>query len=104
MVSRPVISRGMQHYEGGTEVMPGSPRQAPEMVHIEVLPGLSVIALKGWEVILLLVQTLEKLRCKGEHWMQAWARCVRVQQTVQGTVAPGAHGTGPLNHRLALVE
>src|SRR4029453_4963438 len=74
------------------------------MMHIEVPPGLGVIALKWWEVIVLLVQALEKVWCKSEHWMQARAWCVRVQQAMQGTVAAGAHGTRPLNHRLALVE
>src|SRR4030095_263686 len=73
------------------------------MVYIEVPPGLSVIALKRWEVIFLLVQTLEKVWRKSEHRMQAQARCLRVQQTVQGAVAAGTHGTGALDHRLALV-
>src|SRR5215468_7870054 len=74
------------------------------MVHIEVPPGFGVIALKRWKVILLLVQTLEKVWRKSEYWMQAWARCLRVQQAVQGAVAAGTHGTGPLNHCLPLVE
>ena len=55
VVSRPVIGRGVQRHEGGAEVVPGSPRQPPEMMHIEVLPGLGVIALKRWEVIVFLV-------------------------------------------------
>src|SRR4030095_11758399 len=74
------------------------------MVHIEVPPGLGVIALKWWEVILLLVQTLEKVWRKSEHRMQTRARCLRVQQAVQGAGAAGTHGTGPLHHRLALIE
>src|SRR5215471_16647654 len=74
------------------------------MVHIEVPPGLGVIALKRWEVILLLVQTLEKVWRKSEHRMQARARFLRVQQAVQGAVAASTHGTRPLDHRFALVE
>src|SRR6185295_18398541 len=74
------------------------------MVHIEVLPGLGIIMLKRWEMILLLVQALEKVWRKSAHQMQSRAQCVRGQQAVQGAVATSTHGTGPLDYRLALVE
>src|SRR4029434_1810884 len=74
------------------------------MLTMEVPRGIAVIALNRGEVILLLVQTLEKVWRKSEHRMQARARCLRVQQAVQGAVAAGTHGTGLLNHRLPLIE
>lgn len=57
-----------------------------------------------WEVIFLLAQALEKVWRKRAYRMQARARCFRIQQAVQGTVATGAPGLGPLDHRLTLVE
>src|SRR5262249_3666441 len=78
VLSRPAIGRSVQRNKDGAEVVPGSPRQPLEMVHIEVTQGLNVIALKRRKVIFLLVQALEKVWRKGEHRMQARARCVRV--------------------------
>src|SRR5215471_6918561 len=102
VVSRPVIGCGVQCNKGGAEVVPGSPRRSSEIVHMKVLQGLGIITLKWWEVILLVVQALEKIWRKGKHRMQARAWYVRVQQAVQSAVATGAHGTGTLDQCLAL--